>query len=323
MTKNKLFFAIKLIASITACAIIFSQLKIQSIVSAISAANPSLLGLAFLLALVQPALNALKIKVLLPGSTIGYHYVLFTNFASNFFRLTIPTDFGAELGRGYYLSKRTGSSAAAFSAIIIDRYFGFCSQVLVASVVALVFGLSSSSVVWTRVGVFAGVCFLIAAGAPSVLFRSPVARLFAKMKPGRIVSAGVKLSEALKVFSDRPFRLAAAGAVSIVSQCLSLLMIVVLSAAFHTSLHFREAAVITFLSTAACLLPSFAGLGFVEGIFAGMFHYFSLHKEIGFTVSLTLRLFTIILALPGVFFIIAGDRRSKKTSKVIENNHGL
>jgi uncharacterized protein (TIRG00374 family) len=320
MTKKRIVFAAKLIISIAAFAVIFSQLNLKSIAAAISSAKISLLVLAFLLSLVQPALNALKIKLLLPGSKVEYHYVLFANFALNFFRLTIPSDAGAELGRGYYLSKRTGSPAAAFSAIVLDRYFGFCSQVFVVSVVSLVFGFADNAAFWRQVGLFAAAVLLFAVVMPILFYRIPVIKRSARKGFVRITSAIAQLSESLHVFRTMPLRLVLAGAMSVISLCLALLMIVTLSAAFHEPLHFREASLIMFLSSIACFLPSFAGLGFVEGIFAGMFYYFSIHQEIGFTVSITLRFFSIALALPGVFFFIAEDRLLKKTAKEVKKH---
>jgi uncharacterized protein (TIRG00374 family) len=322
MTKKRIFLLAKIVISIAALAIIVSQLNIKSITTAISSANSSCLALAFLLALALPALNALKIKLLLPGSKIEYHYILFTNFASNFIRLTIPTDIGAELGRGYYLSKRTGSKAAAFSAIVLDRYFGFCSQILVVSVVSLVSYFTTDSVFWKQVGIAAVAILLIAVAMPILFCRLPVIKRSEKKGFVKLTSAIAQLSEALLEFRTRPLRLGLAGALSVIALCLGLAMIITLAAAFHESLAFREASVIAFLTTIACFLPSFAGLGLVEGIYAGMFYYFSLHQEIGFAVSIASRLFAIVLAIPGVLFFIAEDRLLQKPAKEVPNNSG-
>ena len=155
---------------------------------------------------------------------------------------------------------------------------------------------------------------------PVLFYRIPVVKRSERKGLVRITSALAQLSESLQVFRTMPLRLVLAGALSVISLCLALWMIVALSAAFHESLHFREASLIMFLSSIACLLPSFAGLGFVEGIFAGMFYYFSIHQEIGFTVSITLRFFSIALALPGVIFFIAEDRLLKKNAKGAGNS---
>lgn len=312
MTGKRFFLLIKLAISISALAIIFSQLDLKSVGTAIASAKIPFLALAFILTLILPALNALKIKLLLPGSKIKYHYILFTNFASNFIRLTIPTDIGAELGRGYYLSKKAGSTAAAFSAILLDRYFGFCSQILVVSIVSLVSYLANHTAFWKQVSIVSAAVLFMAITIPILFCRMPVIKRSEKKGFIRVTSAIAQLSEGLLLFRTMPLRLGLAGVISIVSLYLALLMVMALSAAFHESLHFSEASVITFLSTIACLLPSLAGLGFVEGIYTGMFYFFSLHQEIGFTVSLTSRLFAIILALPGVLFFISEGKSSRK-----------
>ena len=75
------------------------------------------------------------------------------------------------------------------------------------------------------------------------------------------------------------------------------------------SLHFHEAAALTLSSTVSFIIPfTVAGVGVIEGIYAGLFALFSLQKEIGVAVSLTTRAISMLLALPGVFFFIYGDR---------------
>ena len=183
----------------------------------------------------------------------------------------------------------------------------------------LVKGFFGDAAFWKQVGIFAAVVLLVAVAMPILFYRIPVIKRSERKGFVRITSAIAQLSEALHAFRAMPLRLVLAGAISIVALCGALLMIVMLSGSFHESLRFREASLIMFLSSIACLLPSFAGLGFVEGIFAGMFYYFSIHQEIGFTIAITLRLFAIILALPGVLFIIAEDRLLKKNVKAVEN----
>jgi uncharacterized protein (TIRG00374 family) len=322
MINKKIMLSVKVLVSITVLAVVFSQLNLQSIIKAISSARLPMLALAFLIALLLPALNAFKIKLLLPGSSIEYHYILFTNFASNFIKLTVPTDIGAELGRGYYLSKRAGSAAAAFSAIVLDRYTGFCSQVFIVSVVSCIACCTGPTLFWKQVGAVAVVLLFVAVALPVLFCRMPVIPRSGKKGFIRITSGIAQLSEALLTFRTMPLRLGLAGALSIISLCMALFMVITLSSAFHESLHFREASVITFLSTIACFLPSFAGIGFVEGIYAGMFYYFSLHQEIGFTVSLASRIFAIVFALPGVFFIIAESRPRRKPANVSGDTTG-
>ena len=117
-----------------------------------------------------------------------------------------------------------------------------------------------------------------------------------------------KLSAPLRGFRAMPLRLFAAGVLSIFYQCLLVLMIVMVADAYRATLSFHQAAVIAFLSTIGFMLPSLAGLGIIEGIYTGLFVFFSQQQETGLTVSLSLRFFAILLALPGVLFFIHQGR---------------
>lgn len=309
MDKKRTGLILKLLFSALALGIIFSQIRVQALAGVFSSANIALIGAGLALAVLQQAVNAWKIVLLLPGAKIDFSYVLFTNFAANFFRLVVPTDLGAELGRGYYISRKTGSAAAVFSAIVLDRYQGFLAQVAVMGGAALLWG----EAVWAGIGAAALLCALVLAAAQMLLFRIPGLPQPRLLWLARITAAAIKVSTALREFRGRKLRVAGVTAVSILCQCLVVLMIVAVSRAYHEPLLFREAAVISLLVSIGFILPvSLAGLGIVEGIFAGMFGYFMHHQETGLAVSLSLRAMAVILALPGVFFIVFEDRLLKK-----------
>ena len=139
MQKKRLFFILKLVASGIAVGLLFYLIDMRSFLKAVALADFRLLVLAFIIGCAIPAINAIKIKLLLPGSAITIRYIIFTNFAALFLRFTIPTDLGAELGRAYYLGRKTGSAATALSAIVLDRYFGLFSQVIVFGAASLFF----------------------------------------------------------------------------------------------------------------------------------------------------------------------------------------
>jgi uncharacterized protein (TIRG00374 family) len=312
MRKKRLLFIFKIIASLVAIGVIFWQIDLRSFVQAFSRANAALLCLVFLLALMLQAVNAIKIKLLLPGLPIGFRYILLTNFVATFLRLTIPTDLGAELGRGYYFSRKTGSPAASFSAIVLDRYSGLFSQCAVLAGAALLFGLTGHDRFWISIGIAASSGALLMAGLLVVFSRLPVIKRSSRKGFIRITHALSRFSDYARRFRAMPLRVIAVALISIGSHCATLIMIMVTSAAYHVSLQFHEAAAIALSSTIGFVVPvTVAGLGIIEGIYAGLFALFSLQKEIGVAVSLTMRVIALLMALPGVLFFIYGDRLVK------------
>jgi uncharacterized protein (TIRG00374 family) len=309
MQKKRLFFILKLIATGIAVGLLFYLIDLKSFFAAVSSANFGFLALVFLIGCAMPVINAIKIKLLLPGSVITIRYIVFTNCAAMFLRLTIPTDLGAELGRGYYFSRKTGSTATAFSAIVLDRYSGLFSQVLVFAAASLFFGVSNGSIFWIRFGAGAAAAAVLLAAFLIALAFVPAIRRSGRKGFVRITSALARFSEYAHQLRSMPLRAVVVAGISIGCHCLTLLMIMVTSAAYQVSLPFHEAAAISLSATISFVLPvTVGGLGIVEGIYTGLYVLFALQKEIGLAVSLTMRVMTMIMALPGALFVIYGER---------------
>jgi len=309
MHKKTLFFIFKLIASGIAVGLLLYLVNMKSFFAAFSSANFGFLALAFFIGCALPVINAIKIKLLLPGSTITIRYIIFTNFAAMFLRMTIPTDLGAELGRGYYFSRKTGSAAMAFSAIVLDRYSGLFSQVVVFATASLFFGISNGSAFWIRFGVCAAAAGALLAASFIALAFVPAIRRSSRKGFARITGALARLSEYAHRLRSMPLRIVFVAVISIGCHCLILFMIMITSAAYQVSLPFHEAAAISLSATISFVIPvTVGGLGIVEGIYTGLYALFSLQKEIGLAVSLTTRVMTMIMALPGALFVIYGER---------------
>ena len=309
MQKKRLFFILKLIASGIAIGLLFCLIDLKSFFTAISLADYRFLAIAFLIGCATPAVNAIKIKLLLPGSAITIRYIVFTNFAALFLRFTIPTDLGAELGRAYYFRRKTGSAATAFSAIVLDRYFGLFSQVLVFGAASLFSGISNGSLFWVRFGMSAVAAAVLLAGFLIGLSFLPAIKKSSRKGFTRISDALARFSRYAHELRSMPWRVFAVAGISIGFHCLTLLMIMITSAAYHLSLPFHEAAAISLSATVSFVIPvTVGGLGIVEGIYTGLYALFDLQKEIGLAVSLTVRVMAMIMALPGALFVIYGER---------------
>jgi uncharacterized protein (TIRG00374 family) len=314
MNKKQILLIVKILLSGIAVTVVVSRIDLRSVASVFSTASPFFLGVGLLLAFLQHALNAVKIKVLLPDCPISLFYIILTNFAANFFRLTVPTEIGAELGRAYYLNKKTGSPAASFSAIIIDRYTGLFAQVTVMAAASLIAAAAGGGRFWARLGVAGAIGAALLIAFPLLFFRFPGIKQSSRRGFRRITGALSRLSVSIAAFRAMPLRLATAAVIALVYQCLILTMLIAVSRAFHVPLGFPQAALISLFSTIGFLIPSLAGLGIVEGVFAGMFGYFGSNKEIGLAVSLSLRMITLVIVVPGIIFFIGGDKIVSKAA---------
>ena len=321
MARKNLLFVLKILLSAVAITIIFTRINCRSFAQAFASANPLYLAAGLAFSFLWPALNALKIKLLLPGTPIQFQYILFTNFTATFIRLTLPTELGAELGRGYYFARKTGSATTAFSAIILDRYLGLFSQLAVLGCAAAFFGIFHGNNLWLWIGLAGLAGALCLAGACIFFMHGRGINRSSRKGLVRITAVLHDFAAYVRSFRTMVRRMAAVVALSLVLQCISLITLIIVSAAYHEPLGFHEAASIVFFSIIGFVAPvSVAGLGIVEGIYAAMFKLFSLHTEIGVAVSLSLRVLSIIVAVPGFLFFVYGEKLIKKTD---DGGHGF
>jgi uncharacterized membrane protein YbhN (UPF0104 family) len=311
MKKKYLSLFVKLLLSGVAIAIVAIKIDLRSVLSLFPRADLLLLIIALLLAFVQIVINAVKIRTLLPGCGIGIGYIALTNCAANIFRFMVPTEIGAELGRAYYFNKKTGSAAASFSAIIIDRYTGIFAQVAIMTGVSFVTALRGGAPFWSRLALIGAVGVIALIAAPLLLSLLPPVKQSSRNGFRQVTGALAQLSGALSAYRKAPQRLGAAVGIALVYHCLVLVMIICTGKTFNVTLEFEQAALLTVVSSLGFFIPSLAGLGITEGVFAGIFGFFLHERETGVAVSLALRVVMAIVMVPGVVFFIANRNSSE------------
>lgn len=117
---------IKIIIAIALLSYVFSQVKINTLLSQLSHIKPLFLSIALLLLLIQIGLSSLKWQIILASDVIQvpYRFLLKSYFICNFISLFLPTSFGGDVYRVYSLKKYNADMLQNTSSVLFDRITG-------------------------------------------------------------------------------------------------------------------------------------------------------------------------------------------------------
>jgi glycosyltransferase 2 family protein len=297
-----------------------------------SAIAPVLLALAAFV--LSQVMAALRLIVLLRG--IDYRLsasdALSLTFVGAFFNFTLPGLVGGDVVKGYYLYRDEVHARGRSSGVVVaDRLVGLAAIAVVGAVAAT--WLLSVSVVGRGIAgllaavVVVGVAAVFVMAAVVVAGRSrPVYRFAARLSRRLFRSGGIyNATRACGELSRRPMLLAAAFALSLSVQVLSLAGIASLMKVAGTSR--GSTATLTAVSAVvlvAAVVPLTPGnLGYVE--FLAAYGWSAAGSGAGATVFVAWRLITVVATLPGAVLYLVGpsvQARARRRASSIDVETG-
>jgi len=296
-----------------AIAWVLRRLDWEELSAAWDASDKVWIGLAFLVFLPAPLMQAVRLVWILrvQDISIGYWVSLKLTFAGNFFNNFVPAGaVGGDFVKGYYITQRTSHKTEAVTALLIDRVFGLMSFIMFALA-----GLIFVSREQTR-GVTPWLYGLAAASAAAVVYvmsyrvrrvlrferlidRLPFAEQF-----HRVASATVQMQ------AHRPIALNALGATVLAHAFLFVSFTI---AAAGLGIRGDVAGQVAFLAISlviATVPVSPAGLGTMEASMV----YFFVNGGYGTTeqvllLALAMRAIQLFWAMPGAAAYLTGSCR--------------
>lgn len=127
MHKGKLSAIFKGILSLALIVLIFSKIDFAAFWKTINSGHMPLLIVPLVLLIINDAVRTLKWDILCKKMDCPFKYfqLLKFNYVGNFFNAFLPTRFGGDVVRFYYISKETGTSMVkAAVSILFDRISG-------------------------------------------------------------------------------------------------------------------------------------------------------------------------------------------------------
>ncbi len=298
---------IKCLVSLSLIIILIYNIDIDQIMNSIYKANYYLLGLIFILLLIQFPITAIKWKVSLMIHNLNYKfsYLLITCFVAFFYNNFLPSNIG---GDGYKILKtipQEGKKTYAISAILYERIIGLLALLFLGYIGSFVIMLKTDNSIakmYLIAGTLGTILFLIFI----ILTRSTY------LIKSKIFSFLIENIALIKNSGNKNIYLCG---YSLLFQIIAILSFYIMFIAFDSRVSLEQCALIVTISSLAALIPfSINGIGIFEGAIVFVCMEMSIDKEVALAASLALRVLLIPLSLiGGLFCFIENDKIDSKT----------
>lgn len=228
-----------------------------------------------------------------------------------FFNTVLPTNVGGDVVRAWALGKATGENAKAFASVFIERFTGLTALILVA-VAAFFVALRSLWDAWLALAMavsVAGYLVLLVI----LLNERYLSWMEKKVPAGLVRRIFVKLrkfQEAILSIRDQRGALLFAMANSFVFYLAAVVNVWVSALAFHCTLSFLDALIITPIIMVIMMLPiSIGGIGLAEWAYFFTFDRLGFGGAAGLSVALLMRVKALVTGLlGGIYYSTLGIR---------------
>ncbi|MEW6686076.1 MAG: lysylphosphatidylglycerol synthase transmembrane domain-containing protein [Candidatus Edwardsbacteria bacterium] len=318
--KKHLWTAIRILISLGLIAFILLKVDLKLLLAHLHSTRLAYVVLAVFGYLLIVFICAYRWRLLLRvqeiNSEIEYLASLF--FIGLFFNNFLPTSFGGDLLRLYYIAEESGKKSESFASILVDRATGFFATLFVAFL-ALIFLLHQQQgqnmlkivIIISAIVALLGVLFFS---------RRIVRRFRFILNLPLIVKIEDKIKKAynsIYLYRKKPVIIAKTFLISCVIQFLLVTVIYLLALSLRLNLpmlpFFLYVPVISLIS----MIPiSINAWGLQEGSYVVLFGQAGLGKESALALSLFVHFLLVFISLfGGVIFLIQGGR-SLKSKKI-------
>ena len=310
--KNILRLLISIIAF--TCLIKFGKVDVHTAVKYLLKVNPFYFALAYITYLITMLLAGMRFyfssHVL--GFQKNYFQLLQLNFVGTFFNNFLPTTFGGDALRGYYLKRGSHIPLSkAVACIIYERYTGMIILFWAASIGFILqdYGFVSKSA-WSLPKQLAIFCHI---GSLITLFIVPFLPQFNKLILGKTNWIYKKLIEPFQVYwHDLRFTTKIIF-LSILLQLSVMLCHLFIALSLNINIPLSYYLVFYPLTTiAGFMIPSLNGLGVREGAYIFFLKQVSISSDQGLAFSICWLIILLITSIIGGVIYLFGDFRKHK-----------
>ena len=287
--------------------LLFIWVDLDAMVATVHQVRLDLLALLVASIFAGRLISALRWYLLLRGlhRAVSYTGVLRLTFVSDFIGYFSPGSLGIDALRLYGMSRTTSDLALSATSMLIERMLAF-----LALIILVLIGLALQlPVLPPELGRLAwlGLALLVLAlaGLMAPRSRRTTLRLLSHPRLMRVHSGAQKVYRSLDRYRARPALLAGSFVIAVIFQLVRCANAAIGAAAFGVHLPFLLFIVIMPVIILITLLPiSIAGLGVRELGFVYLFGQVGMPAEIALSLSLLIRILTILLAVPGAWFYV-------------------
>ena len=308
--KKTLFWILKLCISIGILWYVFSRPDIspREIAEHIKNIELSRLLIAIGLYIVIVFIACLRWQELLKGQDIylSFFKTLELNFIGLFFNTFMPSLTGGDVVKAYYVSKHTAQRLEAATTVLIDRVVGMLALLTIGAAASL-YAISDTQIRKPAISIV--VLFLIITILGIVLFNKRFMKKFSFNVKGerwqKIVVSLKRVYSAFYIYRSKKILLVKVFLMSIVMQLMFVLMNyqIALGLGLNVSMKYFFL-FIPIISVISAIPITFAGWGLGESMYKYFFGLVTGACGLAVTMSIIVRLITLILNLFGGIFYI-------------------
>lgn len=288
-------------------ALLFSQIDLRAMASAIGGVRLDFLVLLIATIFATRLTGAFRWYVLLRNlhEAVSYLRVVRLTFVSDFMGYFAPGSVGVDAIRLYGMARITSDPALSATSMLVERILAFLALIILV-LAGLAFELPGTPpqirpLAWLALATL--VVALVGLMAPAV--RSATLRLLSHPRLARGHAAARKIYWSLDQYWARPALLVNTFLIAVIFQLLRCATVAVGAMAFGVYLPITVFAIIVPVIILITLLPiSIAGLGVRELGFVYLFGQVGMPAEVALSLSLLIRLLTILLSTPGAWFYV-------------------
>jgi uncharacterized protein (TIRG00374 family) len=308
--KKTLFWILKLCISIGILWYVFSRPDISphKIIEHIKSIELSRLLMAIGLYVAMVFITCLRWQKLLKGQ--GIHLPFFKtlelNFIGLFFNVFMPSMTGGDVVKAYYVSKHTDQRLEAATTVLIDRVVGLLALLAIGAAASL-YAISDPQIRKSAIGIIA--FFLIITILGIAFFNKRFMKKFSfNVKNERwqkVVISLKRVYSAFYIYRSKKALLAKVFLMSIVVQFMFVLMNYQIALGIGLNISMKYFFLFIPIISVISMIPiTFAGWGLGESMYKYFFGLITGACGLAVTMSIIVRLITLILNLFGGIFYI-------------------
>ena len=289
----------------------------------IQRAHPGWIALAVGLLTLERVISVYKWHLLLKRqhTSLSFWRLFVIHYIGGFWGLVLPSSVGADIVRGYYLSKSTANLSLTVTSMVVDRLMAGIALVSMGGVGAWMKGASLG---WPHIrlcltGLLGGFVLALALFSYAPFLRWIDRHLFQRGARIRAVSTLRRWTLACLEYRHYPGTLGACFGLSILMQAVRVLVFYVIALTFGITVSVLYYFLFIPLITVLIMLPvSFSGIGLREGSFVAFFALIGVPASESFIISFTVSVLTILAtAVGGLFYMV--DRSGRPPLEAPEN----
>lgn len=316
---EKLVNAAKILVSLSILAYILFQIDWETSIATIKDAE-----LAFIFAgIFLQSLNRIVINykqyVLLKARNISLSFwKLFSiNMIGAFWGTFLPSSLSTDVVRGVYLVKSGADNAISLSSVVVDRFLGIFSLLVIALIGLLFSGdliqdnnIKSFIILLTAFLIIFLFVFQLKATS------NFVDKLLKFIKFKSIGSKLIKLHRAFLEYKHYPKAIFYSFLLSILVQALRVADIYIIALAFGVEIGLMSLFILVPIIMIVVMVPiSIGGIGVREGAFVGFFKLIKIEPSVSIVIAVTASLIATLVALSGGIFYIFYRSDAKKVKR--------